>query len=122
MATGLEKLRIYNEARRLEREAHALTANFPKDEKFKMVDQMRRSSASVVNNIAESYGRYNFGEKIHSLQIARGEAYEIRSQIESAQHKKYILENIAVKLISEYTDLIKGISAFMKFLKAKRGN
>ena len=120
MATGIENLRIYNEARELEIKVHDLTSKFPADEKFKMVDQMRRASASVSNNIAEGYGKYNFGEKIHSFQIARGEAYEIRNQVLSSEDKKYLNGEFAEDLLTKYTDLIKGISSYISFLKSKK--
>lgn len=48
MATGLENLKIYKMAEDLEIEVHKITVNFPKDEKFRSVDQLRRSSASVT--------------------------------------------------------------------------
>ena len=120
MATGLENLRIYKCAQELEKHVHNLTNSFPSDERFKMIDQMRRSSSSVVNNIAEAYGKYNFGQKLQSTQIARGEAYEIRSQVESVVTKKYLSEAIANKLLEDYTVLIKGISAYIKFLRTRR--
>lgn len=120
MATGLDNLRIYKQSQKLETNIHRLTEKFPIDEKYRMIDQMRRSSASVVNNIAEGYGKYNFGQKIYSLQIARGEAYEIRSQITSAAGKKYLEQDIAKTLSIEYTILIKGISAYINFLKNRQ--
>ncbi|MDP3785389.1 MAG: four helix bundle protein, partial [bacterium] len=65
-------------------------------------------------------GKYNFGEKIHSFQIARGEAYEIRSQIASARDKKYLEVKTASDLESLYTSLIKGISSYINFLRRSK--
>ena len=55
MATGLENLWIYKLAEDLEVEVHEVTKTYPRDETFRSVDQLRRSSSSVSNNIAESY-------------------------------------------------------------------
>lgn len=50
MVTGLENLWIYKLAEDLEVEVHEITKTFPRDEIFRSVDQLRRSSSSVSNN------------------------------------------------------------------------
>ena len=119
MATGLENLKIYQLAVKLEKEVHQITESFPKEEKYRKVDQMRRSSSSVCDNIAESYGKFSYGAKINSLYIARGEAEEIRRQIERAKDI-YIDCKIADKIVEEYIILIKSINGYIKFLKEKQ--
>jgi four helix bundle protein len=51
MATGLENLWIYKLAEDLEVEIHEVTKSFPKDETFRSIDQLRRSSSSVLLGI-----------------------------------------------------------------------
>jgi four helix bundle protein len=63
MATGLENLWIYQLAEDLEIKVHEITKLFPKDEIYRSVDQLRRSSCSVSNNIAESYHKGSAKEK-----------------------------------------------------------
>jgi len=53
MATGLENLWIYQLAEDLEVGVYEVTKSFPKDEIFRSVDQLRRSSTSVSDNINE---------------------------------------------------------------------
>ena len=53
MATGLENLNIYKLAAELKITVFHLTKKFPDDEKYRSIDQLRRSSSSVTNNIAE---------------------------------------------------------------------
>ena len=60
MATGLENLWIYKLAEDLEVEVHEVTKFFPKDEIYRSVDQLRRSSASVSDNISEGYHKITF--------------------------------------------------------------
>ncbi len=77
MATGLDNLKIYKMAEKLEIDVHHLTDSFSKDEKYRGVDQLRRSSASVANNIAEAYNKQSLKEKIYILNdIAKSEAEE----------------------------------------------
>ena len=74
MATGLENLWVYVLAEDLEVKVYAITKKFPRDEFYRAVDQLRRSSASVANNIAESYHKTTPKEKIRFIDIAMGEA------------------------------------------------
>ena len=76
MPTGLENLWIYKLSEDLEVEVHEKTKLFPRDETYRSVDQLRRSSCSVSNNIAESYHKGSVKEKTRFLNIAKGEAEE----------------------------------------------
>ena len=81
MATGLENLWTYKLAEDLEIEVHEITKKFPRDEIYRSIDQLRRSSASVSNNIAESYHKGSIKEKTRFLNIAKGEAEETKRNI-----------------------------------------
>lgn len=120
MGGGLENLEIYKLAERLEIFMHKVTDEFPKDEKFRSVDQLRRSSASVSNNISEGYHRYHYKDKIHKMLIARGEAGETRSGIVKAHKKGFVSKKISDFVDKKYTDLIKGISGYIKYLRNKQ--
>ncbi|KKQ95073.1 MAG: hypothetical protein UT66_C0009G0020 [candidate division CPR2 bacterium GW2011_GWC1_39_9] len=120
MATGLENLKIYQIAEGLEIGVHDLTKEFPKDEQYRSVDQLRRSSASVSNNIAESYGRYSHQEKIRMLIIARGEAEETKRNIIRSYKKDFISEEVANNFANEYTELLKGINGYIRFLRNQK--
>ena len=82
-----------------------LKEKFPVEEKYRSIDQLSRSSASVSNNIAESYGKYSYGVKINHLYIARGEAEETRSGILIAYKKDFISEEMLNFTVSKYTEL-----------------
>ncbi|PIZ58606.1 four helix bundle protein [bacterium (Candidatus Torokbacteria) CG_4_10_14_0_2_um_filter_35_8] len=84
-----------------------------------MTTQLRRSASSVVNNIAEGYGRYYFKEKNHCFSIARGEAAEVISELHEAKDKRYINKELANKLISKYFILIKMINGYIKYFNSK---
>lgn len=122
MTTGLENLEIYKLAEELELEVFELTKNFPSDEKFRSVDQLRRSSTSVSDNIAEGYSRFSFNDKINKFYIARAETEETKRGIERAYKKGFISEVSAVELIDKYTVLIKGINGYIKFLSRQKEN
>ena len=116
MATGLDNLRIYKLAEDLEIEVHEITKRFPKDEIFRSVDQLRRSSSSVANNIAESYHKTTLKEKTRFLKIAMGEAEETKRGILKSARKKFISENEANLIAEQYTILLKSASSYIRFL------
>ena len=120
MATGLENLEIYKLAVRLEIFVYKVLKTFPADEKYRSVDNLKRSSSSVPNNIVESYGKYSFGVKINHLYIARGEAEETKSGVERAFKKEFITKKIADFISCKYIELIKGINGCIKFLKEQK--
>lgn len=123
MAGGLENLKIYKLAVRLEVFIHRVCdEKFPKEEKYRSVDQLKRSSSSCPDNIAESYGRYSFGTKINHLFIARGEAMETSSGMQRAYRKGFISKEIADFTSQKYTELIKGTNGYIKFLRKQERN
>ncbi|MDP3792691.1 MAG: four helix bundle protein [bacterium] len=117
MATGLENLWIYKLAEDLEIEVHEITKNFPRDEFYRSVDQLRRSSASVANVIAETYHKTSNKEKIRFLDIASGEAEETKRNLIKSARKDFISKDKCLELADKYTVLLKGIYAFKRFLK-----
>ncbi|MFH1822699.1 MAG: four helix bundle protein [Patescibacteria group bacterium] len=114
---GLENLEIYKLAERLEVFIHRVTEKFPKDEKYRSVDQLRRSSSSTTDNISESYNRYSYKDKINRMYIARGEAGETKAGIKKAFKKGFVSEKIANFVDEKYTELIKGINGYISYLK-----
>ena len=116
MATGLENLWIYKLAEDLEIEVHEITKTFPGNEIFRSVDQLRRSSAYVSNNIAESYHKSSLKEKTSFLNIAKGEAEETERGILKSTRKKFISDDVAKNIAERYTIVLKGTSAYIRFL------
>jgi len=117
---GFEKLRIWQKAYELMLEVHEICKALPKDERYRLRDQVERSSSSVVDCIAEAYSTYYYNEKIKTLYTARQEAGETQSHLRKMEGKKYLSSEKANKLISEYEGLIRGINAFINDIKRQR--
>jgi four helix bundle protein len=60
MATGFNNLNVYQRAFELAMKIFEESKNFPKEEKYSLVDQMRRSSRSVCANLAEAYRKRKY--------------------------------------------------------------
>lgn len=115
MSTGLNNLKVYKMAEELELAVFKLTQEFPSDEKYRSVDQLRRSPSSVKNNIAESYNKKSIKEKIRILRdIAKCEAEETKSNLILCFKKGFHTNPI---LAEQYTDLIKALSGYVRFIK-----
>jgi four helix bundle protein len=118
MTTGLENLKIYQMAKDLELKVHAVVKNFPKEEKFRSVDQLSRSSSSITNNIAEAYYKSSPKQKIHIFRnIVITESEETRSNILRCANKSFLSETAADELADNYIELRKAIFGYIKFLK-----
>ncbi|MDD4902336.1 MAG: four helix bundle protein [Patescibacteria group bacterium] len=121
MGGGLEKLKIYKLSVRLEVFVHRVVdEKFPKEEKFRGSDQLKRSSSSSSDNIAESYGKYSFGAKINNLFIARGEMMETKSGLERAFLKGFISKELSEFAVNKYIELLKQTNCYINFLKHKK--
>lgn len=115
MATGLDNLKIYQRAAELELEVFTLTKSFPIEEKYRSVDQVRRSSSSVTNNISEGYHRRSLREKMRILNdIVKGEAEETKRNLEMCLKKGFHANQ---DIVDRYTELLKMISGYISFLK-----
>ncbi|HKW28940.1 MAG TPA: four helix bundle protein [Verrucomicrobiae bacterium] len=84
-------LRAYQEARSEANRVFEMTKTFPKEEKFSLTDQIRRSSRSVKSMIAEAWGHRRYPASfVSKLTDAIGEANETQSWLDDALDCRYI--------------------------------
>ena len=84
-----------------------ITKEFPKEEKYSLTDQIRRSSRSVCANIAEAWRKRRYkGSFISKLNDSEAEAAETQVWIEYSVKCSYIKKDIAVELHNEYDNII----------------
>lgn len=112
-----EDLEIWKEARELCKFIFRLTEKEPFCKNFKLRDQIRASSGSIMDNIAEGFERDGNKEFIQFLSVSKGSCGECRSQSYRSFDYHYIDQEILDDLISRTTQLSKKISSFIKYLK-----
>jgi four helix bundle protein len=101
------ELRVYQAAMEAAMRILELTKKFPPEEKYSMVDQMRRSSRSVCANIAEAWRKRRYpAHFVSKLSDAEGEAEETRVWVEFACRCSYISADQASALNDTYDRLL----------------
>lgn len=116
---SFENLEVYKVARVLVRDIYQLQNRFPKEEKYALGDQIRRSSTSITSNIAEGSGRNSIKEKIHFIEIAFGSMTESFSQLQNAQDLGYIDESEVEALRPQFNHVAALLSNLRKSLESK---
>ena len=90
----------------------------PKEEKFNLDIQIRKSTCSSTANIAEGYGRYHYQEGLQYYRVSKGSTYESKDHLISCYDSKYIENNLyleGLKLIEKAKITIAG---YIKYTKA----
>jgi four helix bundle protein len=80
-ARTFEELVVWQKARALAVLVYRATNDVSFARDYGLRNQIRRAAVSVMSNIAEGFGRYGRAEMRHFLSIARGSAFEVRSQV-----------------------------------------
>ena len=117
--TRFEDLEIWQEARRLAKEIHIISIETELKNDFRFRDQIKASSGSVMDNIAEGFERNGNLEFRQFLSIAKGSAGESRSQLYRVLDFNYINDEKFNVLRLDYENLSGKINNFISYLNKK---
>lgn len=87
---SFEELDVWKKGRELVSGVYRITKDFPSEEKYGLVSQMRRSAVSVPSNIAEGFGRRSKLDKMRFYDIAMGSLYECQNQLVLASDQNFV--------------------------------
>lgn len=112
-------LKIWNKAIDLEVNVYQATVDFPKEEKYGLTSQIRRSAVSIPSNIAEGAGRNHDKEFIQFLAIANGSSYELETQVIVANKLELLSKEVADDLCQQLNEIQKMNYNFQEHLQTK---
>ena len=118
---GFAKLWVWQKAHELMQEIHSFCRMLPRDERFKLRDQIERCSSSVCDNIAEGYITYYYNDKIKGFNVARREAGETQNHIRKLSGKGYLDSEQSQKWVERYEEVIRGINGYIRYIREKKG-
>ncbi len=117
MGRSFTELEVWKKGRVLKNKIKALTDTFPSEEKYRLVDQLIRSSRSVNGNIAEGHGRYTYKDQIHFCIQARGSLSEIYNHCIDAFDEKFITVDLLKELKEEINECERLLNGYINWLR-----
>ena len=102
-----KELEVYQLAFEAAMKIYELTKNFPKEEKYSLTDQIRRSSRSVCSNLAEGFRKRKYPKSfVAKLSDSEGEAAETQTWLDFSLRCEYIKEEDYTSLYETYDHII----------------
>lgn len=115
-----EDLECWQACRELRIFAAKVCNGLPKDEEYRLKDQILRSARSTTANIAEGYGRFHYQENIQYCRHARGSAYELLDHFITGVDENLIAEAVLTEcriLVEKAVQLLNGYIRYLKSMK-----
>ena len=114
---SFENLEVWQNAIDLSIDVYQLTKNFPDDEKFVLVSQMRRAALSISSNIAEGNGRETNNDQARFTTMAYGSLMELLNQLIFASKLGYVTENQLDELREKMNYISNQLTKLKKYQK-----
>jgi len=112
---SFEKLDVYQTARKFKKEIKLVSRSFPKEERFELVSQINRSSASISANLAEGSGRSSNFDQAHFTNISYSSGLETIDHLNSALDMEYIDNEKYTALRLQLDVILNKLNALYKY-------
>jgi four helix bundle protein len=116
---GFEKLDVWQKAVEYAGAIYQVTRSFPAEERFGLIDQLRRSAVSVSSNIAEGSSRSSAADFRRFLEIAYGSLLESVSELKVAQKQQFLSSGVYEKVYNEAEQVAKMLSGLRRKVRKK---
>ncbi|SUX46795.1 four helix bundle protein [Chryseobacterium indoltheticum] len=114
---NFKELLVWQKSMNFVTEIYELTNDFPKNEMYGLISQIRRASISIPSNIAEGNSRRSVADYLQFLKIARGSCAEVETQLIIAQNLKFLSEEHYLKLNQDIIEISKMLNGLINSLK-----
>jgi four helix bundle protein len=111
---GFRDLIVYQKSYKLAMEIFEITKTYPKEEKYLLIDQIRRSSRSIPSNIAEAWVKRKYPKSfVSKLLDSLAEESETEVWIDMSQDCKYIEDQLHNNLLGRYMEVAKMLNSMI---------
>lgn len=118
---SFETLKVWQKSHALMLDVHKrLLHQFPREEKYGLTDQLRRSSKSVPANIAEGAGRFYYMDNVRFCYHARGSLDETLNHVIAARDLGFFSSEIYQELRDQIEEIRKLLNGYIAWLKEKK--
>ncbi|MEE8328714.1 MAG: four helix bundle protein [Thermodesulfovibrionia bacterium] len=117
---SFEKLECWKACIEVRKNIAKLVKKYPEEEKYRLVDNMLRSSRSTTHNIAEGFGRFHYQENIQFCRHSRGSLSELKDQLICSLDEGFINMKEykkGMEVIDKATALLNG---YINYLNKKK--
>lgn len=119
---NFQDLKVWQDAHTVTLKIYKVTKEFPRDEQFGLISQMRRAASSVGANISEGFGRFHYKEKIKFYMQARASAAESQNHVLLASDLGYLPKEISVVTISDLDVIIMELNGLVASINRRISN
>jgi len=112
-----EKLAVWQKAVEYADLIYQMTRAFPREERFGLTSQLRRSAVSVSSNIAEGSSRASDSDLARFIEISYGSLLESVSELQIAKRQKFLDSGVFERAYGKAESLAKMLSGFRRTLK-----
>ena len=111
---GFRDLIVYQKSYKLAMEIFEISKSFPKEEKYSLVDQIKRSSRSIPSNIAEAWVKRKYPKSfVSKLLDSLAEEAETEVWIDMSKDCKYIKDQLHSSLLERYQEVAKMLNSMI---------
>ena len=118
--SSFEDLEVWKKCREFRNEISVHTKQFPKNEEFRLIDQLKRASRSVTANIAEGHGRYHYIDNIKFCRNSRGSLNEVLDHLICAHAERLIDDSELKRLREKYDECFRLLNGYISYLKSRQ--
>ena len=122
MAATFEDLRVLKSAEEISDSVWKIVVQWDEFAKDVVGKQMTRSADWIGANIAESYGRLNFGEKLQFLYYSRGSLFETKYWLNRTRVRGLMAADVVQEYVNQLTELARQLNTFATGLKSVRAD
>jgi four helix bundle protein len=115
-----ENLKVWRMGHKLSLDVARLVKNFPKDEKYDLANQMRRSARSIPSDISEGFGRFHFNDKLTFYERARASLGELRNHFKESVGNGYVERKVYEDFLNKMNEIGYLLNRMMKNVRAAR--